>query len=476
MTIGKKISLLYALPAALAMAVGGVSIVNLRMMHGVIGKLATDSLPGTYSIGRLSGLAKDIRGAIRGHITSDKPTDKMKADEDLAEFERTLRQEIQEYGKSISSVQDRELFAGVAGKFDVLLRTADGIRPLSMAGKTEDALKMFRAETMPAYLGVQKAIEDVYAFKRQDGNGNAADAVSAAQRAQRILWVLLTLSAPFSAWLGWYIIRDIHRILHPMIHELSAASEDLRGAPQHIATSSGALAQAAMEQAASLEDTSAASKEIQSNTQQNLRKSQAAARLMAETAEAAARASRELEQTMVFMREMDVSSGKVAKIIGIIDEIAFQTNILALNAAVEAARAGEAGMGFAVVADEVRSLALRSAQAARDSSELIQSSVDKSKQGCVQIERVFGAVREMSGKADQVKTMVDDVSAASAEQVRGIEQISKAISQMDQITQRTAASAQESASVGQQMGSHSESLAAVVESLRLMAGTGARQD
>jgi methyl-accepting chemotaxis protein len=210
-------------------------------------------------------------------------------------------------------------------------------------------------------------------------------------------------------------------------------------------------------------------------TQQNLKKSQDAARLMAETAEAAADASRELEQTMLFMREMDASSGQVAKIIQVIDDIAFQTNILALNAAVEAARAGEAGMGFAVVADEVRNLAHRSAQAARDTADLIRSSTGKSKQDCEQIERIFGAVRKMSGSADRVKAMVDEVHTASAEQTHGIEQISKAMSQMDQVTQRTAASAEETASVGHQLSSHTESLRAVVENLRLMAGAAARQ-
>jgi hypothetical protein len=133
-------------------------------MHGVIGKLATDSLPGTYRIGRLSGIAKDIRGGIRGHITSGKQADKLKADADLTELAQTLRKEIEEYEKSISSTQDRELFATVAGKFDALLRTAEGIRPLSMAGKTDDALRKFRAETMPAYQQVQKASEGVYAF------------------------------------------------------------------------------------------------------------------------------------------------------------------------------------------------------------------------------------------------------------------------------------------------------------------------
>ncbi len=470
MTITKKISLLYALPAVLSLAVGGVSVASLRLMHGVIGKLAADSLPGTYSIGRLSGIAKDIRGGIRGHITSGNQADKAKADADLAALERTLRTELQEYRKSITRDRDRELFAGVAGQFDALLRSARSIRPLSMAGKTDDALQMFRTGTMPAYQRVQKAIEEVYAFKRQDGNSNAAQAVSSARNAERILWVLFALSAPFCGLLAWYVVHDIHQGLQPIIGELNAASTQLGVASRQISASSDSLAQGATRQAASLKETSVAGRQISSMTQQNLDKTRAAARLMAETAGAAANASRELEQTMEFMKDMDASSGKVVKIIQVIDEIAFQTNILALNAAVEAARAGEAGMSFAVVADEVRNLAHRSAQAARDTAEMIQSSIGKSKQGSDQIARIFAAVQKMSGSADRVKAMVDEVSAVSAEQARGIEQISKAISQMDRVTARIAAGAEESASVGHQLGFHTASLLAVVENLRLLAG------
>ena len=470
MTIGKKISLLYGLPAALVLAVGGVAVVNLRLMHGVIGKLANDSLPGTYTIGRLSGIAKDIRGGIRGHITSTTQADKLRADADLAVLEQTLRKEIKEYEKSISTTRDREIFAGVAWKFDALLRTAARIRPLSVAGKTEEALETFRAGTMPAYQQAQRAIEDVYAFKRQDGSRNAADAVSSAQSAETMLWFLFALSAPFCALLGWYIVHDIHRVLEPMVHDLGDASTELAGATRHIAASSDSLARGATQQASSLEETSAAGEEIHSMTQQNLLKSKDAARLMAETTEAANQARVQLEQTLAFMKDMDTASGSVAKIIQVIDAIAFQTNILALNAAVEAARAGEAGMAFAVVADEVRNLAHRSAQAAKDTAELIQGSIGKSKQGCAQIERIVDAVRKMNSSAEQAKKMVDAVNAASTEQARGIEQIAKAISQMEQLTQKTAASAEESASVGHQLSSRSESLRGVVESLRLMTG------
>jgi len=470
MTIGKKIGLFYALPAVMTVGVGSVSLIDLALMRKTVTRLAADSLPGTYSIGRLSGIAKDIRGGIRGHITAEKEAEKLKAEEDLAGLAKSVRKELQEYEKTISSPEDRELFSTVSGKFDVRLGTLAGIRPLSMAGNMEDALKQFRSSTMPAYQQVQKAIEDVYAFKRSDGKSNAAAAVSAAVEGVRTLWLLCFASVAGCGFFGWYIIRDIHKVLHPVIQDLSNASLELGEATGNIATSSEALARGASEQAASIEETSAASEQINSMTSQNLGKTQAAARLVAETAAAATNAGHALEQMVTFMKDLDSSSGKVATIIKVIDEIAFQTNILALNAAVEAARAGETGMGFAVVADEVRNLAHRSAQAAKDTTALIQDSIGKSKLGISQLDRAFATVRTVSQRADQVKALVDEVNIGSSEQARGIQQISKAISQMDQITQKAAATAQETASVGQQMNAQATSLKDVVRRLRRMAG------
>jgi methyl-accepting chemotaxis protein len=470
-TIGKKICLFYALPAVLALAVDGVSVSDLALMNRTIGRLATDSLPGTYSIGRLSGIAKDIRGSIRSHITAEQKSDKLKADADLAALDRTLRLELKAYQQTISSPEDGTLFSTVAGKFNALFSTFDGIRPLSMAGKMEEALTVFRAKTMPAYQELQKAIEDVYAFKRRDGSTRAGDAVATARNDVRTLWLLFAVSSVCCGFLGWYVVRDMHKVLDPVIHSLETASKELGDATRNMAASSHSLAQGASQEAASLQETSAASEEIHSMAGQNLEKTGDAARFIAETTAAAGETCGELDRMMDLMKEMAISSGKETTIIKVIDDIAFQTNILALNAAVEAARVGEAGMGFAVVADEVRNLAHRSAQAAHDTGILIQDSSDKVRKGRAELDRVSAAVRKMSASADRVKTLVDEVNRASSEQGRGIEQISNSLSNMEQITQKAAASAEETADLGQQINGHAASINGVIARLRRMTGT-----
>jgi methyl-accepting chemotaxis protein len=154
----------------------------------------------------------------------------------------------------------------------------------------------------------------------------------------------------------------------------------------------------------------------------------------------------------------------------VIDEIAFQTNILALNAAVEAARAGEAGMGFAVVADEVRNLAHRSAQAAKDTASLIEDSISRSGEGGIKLDQVSHSIQEITDSSTRVKALIDEIAVGSDEQTRGIQRIATAVSQMQHITQRNAASAEESASAGEELAAQAQCLYSIVERLNLLVG------
>jgi methyl-accepting chemotaxis protein len=274
---------------------------------------------------------------------------------------------------------------------------------------------------------------------------------------------------------GFWTVRQVNQTLYRAAAELSEGAEQITSAASQVASSSQSLAQGASEQAASLEETSASSEEITSMTRKNAENSQSAADVMTAVDQHVKEGNRTLEEMVVSMAEIHASSDKISKIIKVIDEIAFQTNILALNAAVEAARAGEAGMGFAVVADEVRNLAQRSAQAAKDTAGLIEESIAKSNEGGAKLQQVTEVIRAITESSSKVKTLVDEVNLGSKEQARGIDQIAKAVSEMDQVTQSTAANAEESASASEELSAQAEALNQVVRQLRAMVGGGSEQ-
>lgn len=247
-------------------------------------------------------------------------------------------------------------------------------------------------------------------------------------------------------------------------------AEEVAAAASLVSSSSHFLAQGSSEQAATLEQTSASSEEINAMAHKNSENSRGAADLVMQSQEKFVLTNRTLEQTVVAMGEINTQSGKISQIMKVIDEIAFQTNILALNAAVEAARAGEAGLGFAVVADEVRNLAQRCAQAAKDTASLIEGSIFKSTEGNAKVDQVAAAIRAITEEASKVKALVDEVSSGSREQVRGIEQIGNAITQMEDVTRKTAGRAEENASAAEELNAQSEALKDIVEQLTAMVG------
>jgi len=205
-------------------------------------------------------------------------------------------------------------------------------------------------------------------------------------------------------------------------------------------------------------------------TRRNAENSRLAAGKVGQAALRVAEANARLEQMVASMNEINAASDKVARIIKTIDEIAFQTNILALNASVEAARAGEAGQGFSVVADEVRNLARRCAQAAAETGGLIEESVAKSNAGKARLALVDQAVHSITESAEQAKALVDEISASSADQSRGLAQVNMAIAEMQRVTQASAAHAQASAAACQELHSQATSMETLVVDLRCLVG------
>ncbi len=301
-------------------------------------------------------------------------------------------------------------------------------------------------------------------------NLQVAESGAGVRRASRLL-VLLCLIACLPIGIAVAIaVSRVTRQLNNTAEDLRETAGQVAGAASQIAASSQSVAQSASEQAASLEETSAASKEINSMARQNTDHCQSAAVTVTRAQQGFASASKTLDDMIVAMREIGTSSDKISKIIKVIDEIAFQTNILALNAAVEAARAGDAGLGFAVVADEVRNLAQRCTQAASETAGLIEDSIIKSAAGKKKVDEVAASILALASEAGGVKTLVDQIYTGSREQTRGMDQIAKAIGEMQDVTQTSAAGAEESASAAGELTAQVDALRGIVEQLRSLVG------
>ncbi len=271
----------------------------------------------------------------------------------------------------------------------------------------------------------------------------------------------------------WFFVRNLTRPINRVVDGLSQAADQVTSAASEVSSASNQLAQGSSEQAASLEETSSSLEELSSMTRTNADNAQQANTLTTESSRIMDGANNSMAELTRSMGEITAASEAISKIIKTIDEIAFQTNLLALNAAVEAARAGEAGAGFAVVAEEVRNLAMRSAEAAKNTAELIEGTVTKIKGGADLVDRTNAAFAEMAASTRKVTELVGEIAAASSEQALGLDQINKALNQMDKVTQDNAATAEETASASEEMNAQAGHMKDFVADLvRVVGGAG----
>ena len=446
---------------------------------------------------RLVAILQDVRAEERKALEGDmKVTSAHIAD---------IQKQLDTLPKSAAELA---LYDDIGAKRKDYLAARQEVLAAKNAGNQDEADKLTNSRLKPARATYLAALQELVGLQTKDIDASVADVANQFSRSQIILAVLAGLILLFSAGISYWISRSITRPLyeainvanavaggdltshvdttgHDEVSELMQALSSMNASLAHIVsevrTGSGTIASASgqitaatldlssrtEQQAGSLQQTAATMDELTLTVKQNATNAQQANELAGSASEVAVRGGIVVSQVVTTMGSINESSKKIADIIGVIDGIAFQTNILALNAAVEAARAGEQGRGFAVVATEVRNLAQRSAAAAREIKALIDDSVEKVAAGGEQVHQAGDAMDAIVASIKKVSDIVGEISAASQDQTLGIEQISGAINQLDEMTQQNAALVEESFAATQSLEDQAKDLVDVVRVFKI---------
>lgn len=421
-------------------------------------------------------IAKDIqlatdkmKGAQRGLMLSYEAQDEASAPEYIKLYESSgadLDRLLSRLAPLTETDEEKEILNHVRQSRETWAPKFQELVTLCQAGKIKEAYAL-RNNNKVLSTDMLAAANKLEALQKKSLDTSDKEASASTRQAVVVGLLMACLTIP----VGIVVFITVQRAvagLRDALHVLGRSAQEITAAASQVSSSAQSLAQGASRQAASIEQTAASSQELQSMARANADNSRSMAGFVDESKHEIVQANSELSAMVHSMNGINESSEKISKIIKVIDEIAFQTNILALNAAVEAARAGKEGQGFAVVADEVRNLAQRSAQAAHDTASLIQESIDKALEGKTQVDRVAGSIRTFSQSSTKIASLVDGIAAGSAEEYRGLEQIAKAITQMEQVTQMTAAGAEESAASAEELNAQSETMKSVVHQLNLL--------
>lgn len=472
LTIGQKAAINTAMLVTVMAVMAWFSLHTLGALNETFDIIADKTSRQIELADQMSDAESNMAAGQRGVILftyAKNPARVASAKQRFQESNTKFRQSLAELRMVLVTQHATELLAQIDTGVGAWLVAYAEVERMADAGDPDGAARVLSERIIDQSLAVSAACKELSQFTKQVLRHDR-DIVR--DQSASATWVLLLLIAGGTVVaLGSSLLqRSATATLRRIATEMWEGSRQVAAASGQVASASQALAQGTSEQAATLEQTSSSTTEIRAVTHKNAENTRAVAAFMTETAQLVGGANRNLLEMVQSMNAISSSSEKISKIIRVIDEIAFQTNILALNAAVEAARAGEAGMGFAVVADEVRNLAHRSAQAAKDTAALIEESIGRSGEGGRKLDQVASSIQQITGSSDKVKTLVDEIDVGSHEQSRGIDQIATAVGEMEQVTQRSSANAEQSASASQELAAQAQSLCSIVERLRGLVG------
>ncbi len=485
LTIGKKLILSFSGIAMITLIVGAIGYYGINMLTSRLNNLSYNRVSDLESLGALNRDRLALRSAMLNAVILESASDLKLEYQKIIKIRRTLWNRIDRYWERLISIERQSelgkiLIRRLKDEYGDWRNAGAGLDEiLEDLSETDDVVKLKALQKtflkqverlIPVSDTIGTTFDEVTANNVRNTDEMVKKYSSVANRLE-----MATLAAMFSGLVlalvtGVAITRGINGMLRRLSSSLEVNSEQVAAASEQLFSSSQALAEGASEQAAAIEETSASLEQMASMTRKNADSADHADQLMKNTRNRVEQARESMDHMSGYMKEITLAGEETSKIVKTIDEIAFQTNLLALNASVEAARAGEAGAGFAVVADEVRNLALRAAAEAKNTSDLISGIVKKVFQGAELSEKTNREFSKVVESAVKVADLVGDISMASVEQARGIEQISKAVMEMDQVIQMNAAGAEESASAGGQLNSQANDMKTMVCDLVVLVG------
>jgi methyl-accepting chemotaxis protein len=510
--IGVRLAAGLGLALAFMVGIAVTGIANLGKLNDGTEDIASDKVPKVVLAYEAIGGVNDIARAMRNAMLSTEPETVKKELKRVEDKKAEIDGNLDKLAKLISDDEDAEskakLKAVQEARERYLVVQSAFLKKSADDSQREDNVKYLLTTVRKEQTAYLTALTELVKYQTAAVNTASEVAGKAYGSSRNVMTVLTAAAAALAAWVAWWVTRSITQPLNRAVGvaeavaggdltqrievtsrdetgqllqalanmndslartvgKVRSGSDTITTASNEIATGNLDLSSRTEQQASSLEETASSMEELTSTVQQNAENARQATQLVVTASDFATRGGAVVGQVVNTMGAIKESSNKIVDIIGVIDGIAFQTNILALNAAVEAARAGEQGRGFAVVASEVRNLAQRSAAAAKEIKELIGRSVDTVDEGARLVDQAGETMDGIVKAVQQVSDIMQQISAASQEQSSGIAQVNQAIVSIDDVTQQNAALVEEAAAAAQSMRDQAEMLAHAVSVFRL---------